>query len=81
MTYNEKDEILELSDPNYGNQVLPDELCFHVETSRDNKNCSSVNCTTPGSMINVQRESDVLMVISFGRGLCSDPTYPISKYK
>ena len=77
MVYSEKDELLELSKPI---DVPPEELCFYIETSPDNRSCSSSECIKPGSTINIQRGSDVIKVVSSGRGLCSDPTHAVSKY-
>ena len=78
VVYSEKDELLELSQPT---AVPPEGLCFYIETSPDNRSCSSSECIKPGSTVNVQRGSDVIKVVSSGRGsVCSDPTHAVSKY-
>ena len=53
------------------------ELCFAVITSGDTENCSfeDLSCAVPGKEMIIENYYDVIGVISYGRGFCSDPTF------
>ena len=57
--------------------TIPSELCFAVITSEDTENCSfeESSCAEPGTEMIIANHVDVIGVVSYGRGFCSDPTF------
>ena len=77
ITLDTKEQILAFSK---ANQSFTD-LCFIIRHAQPGESCASVKaseCIKPGTNVTFQSENDPV-VMTYGRGLCSEPAKQIGK--